>query len=135
LSQFLVGEFSAASYSSEPSNYSTLGSRSVPRFCVCRQVKNVLFKDTGAAPPHKSALRRKTPVTCYEKISNDTPSLCGEENIWMSIERTRNASGRGLEAVAGVLKKESKRYHRNNLFRHNLRFLDYAQTNWTVASK
>jgi hypothetical protein len=35
--QFVIGEFSAASYSSGPSNYSTLGGISVQRFRVCRQ--------------------------------------------------------------------------------------------------
>jgi hypothetical protein len=82
----MIGEFSAASYSSGPSNYFTLvgGANLCKDFLFADRLiikiskadfNIVLLKSTKAAPPNKPSLWRNTPVTCYEEISNEIPIL------------------------------------------------------------
>jgi hypothetical protein len=110
--QSLIGESSAKSSSSGPSKFVTFVTSvqtfasDIPLFKKNNaQVKNFLLKYTQTDPPDESTLKKNYLPKCYEETLNKIRVLCGKENIWVSVDKTTDASGRKVaNVVIGVLK-------------------------------
>jgi hypothetical protein len=56
------------------------------------EVRNYLLKYNETSYPDESALRKNCLLECYEETLNKSVVLCGEANIWLSIDKRTDAS-------------------------------------------
>jgi hypothetical protein len=84
-------------------------STDIPLFKINNpEVRNYLMKYTETDPRNESTLKRKYLPKCYEETLDKSLVLCGKENIWVSVDKTTNASGRKVANVVIEVLKNSE---------------------------